>query len=106
MNDRPPMPPSPPPDGGAPDGADPALADVDPDDVIASALVDGEATAGQRERVAADPGLQARANALAATVRALAEPVPPAPAGQRDRHLAAAMAEWDTRAAGPAAPAY
>ncbi|MGH9126071.1 MAG: zf-HC2 domain-containing protein, partial [Acidimicrobiales bacterium] len=72
------------------------------DDDALSALVDGEATPGDREHLADCPACQAELAALAAVARAIATPgLPPVP-GEVDAAIARALRSWE---AGPSEPA-
>ena len=62
------------------------------DDELVSAVLDGEATADERSRVAADPALSARLAEFAAVADALSAPVTPPSADARDAALTAAVA--------------
>lgn len=62
------------------------------DDEIVSAVLDGEATAEERARVAADPVLSARLAEFTAVAEAVGAPVAPPRADARDAALAAAVA--------------
>ena len=72
----------------------------DPDDELASAVLDGEATAEERARADADPRLQARVEALASVRDALAAPVP-VPDATRDELIAAALSALDPPVVAP-----
>jgi hypothetical protein len=78
--------------------SDPSPADRpdEPDalDELASAYLDGEATAAEAARVESDPGLQARVAALRAVAEAVGAP-PPAPPGAADAAVARAVAVGD-----------
>ena len=63
------------------------------DDELVSAVLDGEATADERARVAADPALSVRLAEFAAVADALRAPATPPPADARDAAIAAAVAE-------------
>lgn len=63
-------------------------------DALVSAVLDGEATEAERERVEADPSLCARRDELAEVRRRVAD-VPPAPAEARTTAIAAALAAAD-----------
>ena len=67
MNDETPLPPTTPPGTGAPDG----------DDELVSAVLDGEASPGEVERVTSDPALGARLGELRAVAELVAAPVTP-----------------------------
>jgi hypothetical protein len=67
MNDETPLPPTTPPGTGAPDG----------DDELVSAVLDGEASPGEVERVTSDPALGARLGELRAVADRVAAPVTP-----------------------------
>lgn len=62
------------------------------DDELVSAVLDGEATAEERARVAADPVLSARLAEFTAVAEAVGAPVAPPRADARDAALAAAVA--------------
>lgn len=64
-----------------------------PDDELVSAVLDGEATADDRARVAADPALSARLAEFTSVADALTAPVAPPTAAARDAAIAAAVAE-------------
>jgi hypothetical protein len=66
--------------------------DLDPRDELASAHLDGEATADEAAQVAADPDLAARVAALAAVRDAVATDGGPVDAARRDQAIAAALA--------------
>lgn len=68
------------------------------DDELISAYLDGEIGPDEAARIERDPQAQARAAELAAVQAAMADPVPPLAAAERDRLRAAAVA-----AAAPAA---
>ncbi len=63
------------------------------DDELVSAVLDGEATADERARVAADPALSVRLAEFAAVADALRAPATPPSADARDAAIAAAVAE-------------
>jgi len=66
---------------------------VDPDVELASAHLDGEAGAAERDRVG-DPAVEAHRAAFAEVADAVRE-VPPPPPGLLDEHVAAAMDAFD-----------
>jgi hypothetical protein len=68
-----------------------------PDDDLVSAVLDGEATADERAQVAADPVLSARLAEFADAAERVAGPVAPRDAADRDRAIAAAVAEGHRR---------
>ena len=68
-----------------------------PDDDLVSAVLDGEATEEERARVTADPVLSARLAEFAAAAEKVAEPVAPRAEADRDRAIAAAVAERHRR---------
>lgn len=71
------------------------MSDVDPtpDDLLVSAVLDGEASPEEAERVASDPRLATRLEQLRLVARAVGGPVPLVDPLVRERHLAAALAE-------------
>ena len=71
------------------------------DDELASAYLDGEATAEERLRVEADPALLARVDALSAVRDAIRTEVVPVPAEARDWAIAAAIAAAASPRRGP-----
>lgn len=76
-----------------------------PDDELVSAVLDGEATADERARVAAEPALAARARELAAVRELVAAAVPDPDPERREAALAAARAAHRSAAADAAADA-
>lgn len=66
---------------------------LDPDD-LASAALDGDVDAAERARIAADPALQARVDALG-EVRGLLGDTPGPSAAAREAAIAAALGEFD-----------
>lgn len=66
---------------------------VEPGDDLVNAVLDGEATAAEAARVAADPRLAGRLEALRAVAHAVAAPVPVDPT-VADRHVARAREAW------------
>ena len=68
--------------------------DADPLDELASAIVDGEADAVEAGRVG-EPEVAARVEAFRAVAELVATPVPPLADADRERLLAAALAEAD-----------
>lgn len=81
-----------------------------PFDELVSAYLDGEATADEVARVESSPELMAEVRRLEAITQRVAstDQIPPPPAGQREVHLAAALAAFDTSlgtTAGPSAAA-
>ncbi|MFN3218109.1 MAG: hypothetical protein ACE367_16560 [Acidimicrobiales bacterium] len=75
------------------------MTDPTPDaelDELVAAYLDGEATAAERARVQGDPVLLARAEALRAVSRMVAEPVAAPDAALRDAQIAAALAASST----------
>jgi hypothetical protein len=68
-----------------------------PDDELVSAVLDGEATEAERARVAGDPVLAARLAEFAAAAERVAEPVAVRSEDDRDRAIAAAVAERHRR---------
>ena len=74
-----------------------------PDDELISAVLDGEATAADTARVAADPVLSPRLEELRAVRGAVGAPVEPATSAARDHAIAAAMAAWPSSTTEPAA---
>ncbi len=81
------------------------MADHDNFDAVelASAYLDGEATADERARVESDPALLAEVERLR-RVRAAVVVTPPAPPAQRDAAIAAALAAFDELQAGAPTP--
>jgi hypothetical protein len=75
---------------------DPNVADEHERDELASAYLDGDATAEEVARVEADSGLMARVAELRAVTRSVAEPVTPPPAKVRDAAIARAVAAATT----------
>lgn len=75
--------------------------DPTPDDLVVSAVLDGEASPAEAERVASDPRLAARLDQLRAVAAAVGGPVPLVDPAVREAHLAAALAEARRLAAGP-----
>jgi hypothetical protein len=71
-----------------------------PDDEIASAVLDGEATPDEVARVAREPQLAERVEAFRAVQAAVAEPVSPPSASARDHAVATAVAAAATQSAG------
>ena len=71
------------------------MSDVDPtpDDLLVSAVLDGEASPEEADRVASDPRLAARLEQLRIVADAVGGPVPLVDPLVRERHLAAALAE-------------
>ena len=71
------------------------MSDVDPtpDDLLVSAVLDGEASPAEVEQVASDPRLAARLERLRVVARAVGGPVPLVDPRVREAHLAAALAE-------------
>jgi hypothetical protein len=68
------------------------MSEFPPDqDELASAYLDGEATAAERARVEADPALRERVEQLRSVQDALTAPVPPPTTAQRDAAIAAAL---------------
>jgi hypothetical protein len=62
-----------------------------PDDELVAAVLDGEATPGERARVEADPALQARLAEFRRAAALVATEVPPAPIEARNRAIAVAL---------------
>lgn len=77
------------------DRDDPAPGSADLLDELVSAVLDGEATDDEVARVEADPTLRARRDELGRVAAAVASPVTPASAADRDRAIAAALAVAD-----------
>lgn len=75
--------------------------DPTPDDLVVSAVLDGEASPAEAERVASDPRLAARLAQLRAVASAVGGPVPLVDPAVREAHLAAALAEMHRLAADP-----
>lgn len=75
--------------------------DPTPDDLVVSAVLDGEASPAEAERVASDPRLAARLDQLRAVAAAVGGPVPLVDPEVREAHLAAALIEARRLAADP-----
>jgi hypothetical protein len=75
---------------------------IDPLDDLASAHLDGETTAAEAARVAADPELRARVARLATARDHLRGAAPPVDPVRRDDAVAAALAAFDLAATDPA----
>ncbi len=68
------------------------MSDTEPTpDELVSAYIDGELTDPERARVEADPVLREQVQRFLTVAEAVAAPVPPPPAGHRDRAIAAAL---------------
>ena len=74
------------------------------DDELISAYLDGEASPDEADRIERDPQAQARVAELAAVQAAVADPVAPLAAAERDRLRAAAAAVRPISAARPRRP--
>ncbi len=77
--------------------------DPTPDDLLVSAVLDGDASPDEAERVASDPRLAARLEQVRAVAAAVGGPVPLVDPAVREAHLAAALAEARRLAADPPA---
>ncbi len=83
---------------------DPTPDDLDVDELAVHAVLDGEATADERRRVARDPRLVARLEALRATAAAIGTAPPPVSEDALAELRARALGTLDAGAAGDEAP--